>query len=100
MKTTNFLKFTLILLMTCFFGTQASAKSITIKHSAAYVAKVKIDVTEPIGAETFVYFKLGGNNCCMRSTSGEVYQAGQTIEVGFEQNRIQFFDKETEKRLA
>ena len=61
---------------------------------------IQLDVIEPIGAETFLYFNLSGRQICMRSTSGIVYEAGQQIQVGLDQERLYFFDIQTEKRIA
>ncbi len=62
--------------------------------------EIQIDVTEPIGAETFIYFRNGGKEYCMRSSSGLTYENGQKINIGFDVARLYFFDQQTGKRLA
>ncbi len=62
--------------------------------------RITIDVTEPIGSETFVYFPLAGQTCCMRVSSDVRYQSGERIEVGFDSDRLYFFDPQTEQRLG
>ena len=62
--------------------------------------RITIDVTEPIGSETFVYFALDGKTACMRVSSDIQYQPGDVVEVGFDTNRLYFFDPQTEQRLG
>ncbi len=61
---------------------------------------IEVDVTEPIGAETFVYFSKGAKEFCMRSHGGVTYESGQQLQVGIDAERLYFFDKDTGKRLA
>lgn len=61
---------------------------------------ITVNLTEPIGAETFIYFDLGNIPMCMRSTSGIKYQNHETINIGFNQEKLYFFDVETEQRIA
>lgn len=62
--------------------------------------RIWVDVIEPIGSETFVYFTLGGQTCCMRVSSDIRYQPGEVVEVGFDSDRLYFFDVQTEQRLG
>ena len=62
--------------------------------------EIEIDVTEPIGAETFIYFHQGDNEFVMRSSSGLTYNNHQKINIGFDVARLYFFDSNTGKRLA
>ena len=61
---------------------------------------IDIDVTEPIGAETFIYFKANDTEYCMRSSSGLEYQNGQKLDVGFDAKKLYFFEKESGKRIV
>ncbi|MBD2756422.1 ABC transporter ATP-binding protein [Spirosoma validum] len=61
--------------------------------------RITIDVVEPIGSETFVYFTLTGQTCCLRVSSDIRYQPGDVIEIGFDTDRLYFFDAQTEERL-
>ncbi len=61
---------------------------------------ITIDVTEPVGAETFVYFTAGETELCMRSSSGLIYENNQEINIGFDVSRLYFFDPESGKRLV
>ncbi len=62
--------------------------------------RITIDVTEPIGSETFVYFTLDGQTGCMRVPSDIRYQPDEVITVGFDTGRLYFFDPQTELRLG
>ena len=61
--------------------------------------RITVDVTEPIGSETFVYFPLNGQTYCMRVSSDVRYQPGEVINVSFDSDRLYFFDPQTEQRL-
>ena len=62
-----------------------------------------IDVTEPVGSESYNYFHFAEQEettFCFRSDSANVYQPQQKIRVGIDVNRLRFFDAETETRVA
>ena len=62
-----------------------------------------IDVTEPVGSESYNYFHFKGQEdqtFCFRSNSAVAYQPKQTIAVGIDVSRLRFFDAETEARVA
>ena len=61
---------------------------------------IKIVLTEPIGAETFIYFTMDRKEFCMRSSSGVAYNQGQKIKIGFDQTKLYFFNKHSGKRIA
>ena len=61
-----------------------------------------VENVEPIGSESFVYFKFKGNpedTFCFRSTSSHQYSVGEDLELGVDIDRLRFFDKDTEERL-
>jgi len=62
--------------------------------------RIVVDVTEPIGSETFVYFTHADQTACMRVSSDVRYQPGEAIEVGFDSERLYFFDPLTEQRIS
>ncbi|MEO1261695.1 MAG: sn-glycerol-3-phosphate ABC transporter ATP-binding protein UgpC [Bacteroidota bacterium] len=62
-----------------------------------------IDVTEPVGSESYNYFHFAGKEdqtFCFRSDSANAYRSGQNITVGMDVRRLRFFDSETENRIA
>ena len=62
-----------------------------------------IDVTEPVGSESFNYFHFNGQEdktFCFRTNSAYQYENGQTVNVGLDIERLRFFDADTEGRVA
>ncbi len=74
------------------------------KHKQLSVdLKIVIDVTEPVGSESFNYFHFEGHEdktYCFRTDSACHYNSGQEVTVGIDVERLRFFDKTTEKRIA
>jgi len=63
---------------------------------------VTVETVEPIGSESFVYFKFDGNpeaTFCFRSNSSHEYHVGDKITIGVDIDRMRFFDTDTELRL-
>ncbi len=58
---------------------------------------VKVEVTELMGAEIYLYMKVGETNLTARVSNHSTSRAGETIKVAFEVARMHFFDKETER---
>ncbi len=56
-----------------------------------------VDVTELMGAETYLYIDLEGTPVTARVSPRTTAKAGDTIKVAFDLNKIHLFDKETEK---
>ena len=64
--------------------------------------EVVIDQLEPIGSETFVYFRFTGNPdnvYCFRSESSVPYSIGDTIQIGVDIERLRFFNAQDESRI-
>lgn len=64
---------------------------------------IVIDVTEPVGSESYNYFHFESHedkSFCFRSDSGIPYKPGQGVITGMDVNRLRFFDGQTEKRIA
>lgn len=62
-----------------------------------------VDVTEPVGSESYNYFHFRGQEektFCFRSSSSQLYQLNQSISLGIKSARMRFFDAETEVRIA
>ncbi len=55
-----------------------------------------VDVTEMMGAETYLYLKISEQPFTARVNQRTTAQAGQTIKVAFDMNKVHLFDKETE----
>ena len=64
--------------------------------------EIIIDVTEPVGSESFNYFHFEGidETFCFRSDSQYDYKAAEKVIVGIDIARLRFFDADTELRIA
>ena len=62
-----------------------------------WVIDANVDVTEMMGAETYLYLTVGENNVIARVPSRSTAQSGDKISVAFEINHAHLFDKDTEK---
>ncbi|WLD94040.1 ABC transporter ATP-binding protein [Alkalihalobacillus sp. AL-G] len=58
-----------------------------------------IDVAELMGAETYLYSKVSGQDFIARVDSRSDIQNGQKLELAFDMNKCHFFDATTEKRI-
>ncbi|WP_411678653.1 ABC transporter ATP-binding protein [Clostridium thailandense] len=58
--------------------------------------EAKVDLTELMGAETYIYLSKGKSNITARVSGSSKVKAGDTIKVGLDTNKIHIFDKETE----
>ena len=55
-----------------------------------------VEVTEMMGAETYLYLTVNSTACTARVNQRSATKAEDSVKVGFDCNRIHFFDKETE----
>ena len=55
-----------------------------------------VEVTEMMGAEIYLYLSINGNAFTARVNPRSTAKSGDKIKVGFDVNKIHFFDKETE----
>ena len=59
---------------------------------------VDVDVTELMGAEIYLYLKVGEEGkLTARVSSRSTTRAGDNIKIGFDMERIHIFDKDTER---
>ncbi len=63
------------------------------------VVDATVDLTEMMGAETFLYITLEGQKFVARVSPRSKAQAGDKIKLAFDANRIHLFDKDTEKTI-
>ena len=64
------------------------------------VCKAHVEVTEMLGAETYLYLKIAGVNFTARVNQRSTAKIGDTINVAFETNRLHIFDKDTELTIV
>ena len=60
----------------------------------------RVEVCEPMGAETFLYLNSGGHDFIARVQSGERYAVGQHVKLSFDVDKTHLFDPETERALT
>ncbi|RKQ31259.1 ABC transporter ATP-binding protein [Oceanobacillus halophilus] len=58
-----------------------------------------IEVAELMGAESFLYSKVNGQDFVARVDSRSDIKGGETIDLAFDMNRCHFFDNDTELRI-
>ncbi len=68
-----------------------------ISASPDSLVDVEIDLTEMMGAETYLYFKIGDVNCTARVNPRSTTKLGDKIKIALDANKIHLFDKETEQ---
>ena len=62
--------------------------------------RITIEVVEPIGSESFNYFRFNGNPdvlYCFRTSTATLYEPGQQIDIGVDIGRLRFFDEAGER---
>ncbi|WP_010529853.1 ABC transporter ATP-binding protein [Lentibacillus jeotgali] len=60
---------------------------------------VTIDVAELMGAESYLYSKLAGQDFIARVDSRSDITGGEKIDLAFDMNKVLFFDAESEARI-
>lgn len=71
-----------------------------ISAATTGVIDCDVDVTEMMGAETYLYLSLDGINLTARVSPRSTAKPGDNIKVAFDVNSIHIFDKETEKAIC
>lgn len=61
---------------------------------------ITIDVVEPIGNEIFLYLTADQQSLCMRTAPERIYHPRETIQIGFDSEKLYFFDPQTQQRVA
>ncbi len=70
-----------------------------ISALADSVAEVDIDLTEMMGAETYLYFQIEGTSFVARVNPRTTAKVGDKIKIALDPNKIHIFDKETEAAI-
>jgi multiple sugar transport system ATP-binding protein len=71
-----------------------------ISLSPESIVNVDVEVTELMGAETYLYLNLDGQALTARVDPRTTAKAGDKLKVAFDVNKIHLFDKETEKVIC
>jgi multiple sugar transport system ATP-binding protein len=61
--------------------------------------EAKIDLVEPMGNETYLYFNIDNVQCLARVTSRESIKVGETRKLKINNERLHLFDFQTEKKI-
>ena len=64
------------------------------------VLVAKVDVTELMGAETYLYVNINGAPMTARVAPTSTAKPGDTIKIALDLTRIHIFDKETERTIV
>ena len=75
-------------------------EEVYMKDLKEYIVKADVEVTELMGAETFLYLDICDNKITARVKPTSEIKAGDKIEVAFDLSRINVFDKETETTIC
>jgi len=70
-----------------------------IKALGVTHANADVEVTELMGAETYLYLNCGGNAITARVEPTSTAKSGDKIDLAFDLNKMHLFDKETEKAI-
>ena len=65
----------------------------------ACTAEVKVEVSEPMGSETYLYLDTGATSFFARVRPTDRFEAGQRVQVTFDVERAHLFDPTTEAAL-
>ena len=68
-------------------------------ETCAFKADLKIDLVEPMGADTLVWTNLAGKPFRMRLEGQAEVTGGDTVHVGIDPSVASLFDVATEQRL-
>ena len=63
------------------------------------IVDANVEVTELMGAETYLYLVCEGNSITARVEPTSTAKANDTIKIAFDLNKMHLFDKETEKTI-
>ena len=71
-----------------------------IEEFKAGIVDAKVEITELMGAETYLYLDSEGHNMIARVAPETTAKSGDEIQVAFEPNKIHLFDKDTEQAIC
>ena len=64
------------------------------------IVEAKVEVTELMGAETYLYMNSEGHSINARVSPANTARPGDTIKITIDPSRIHLFDKETKKTIC
>ncbi len=72
----------------------------SLEKFADYIVNADVEVTELMGAETYLYLVIDGINFVARVRPDSTAAINTTIKIALDPLKIHLFDKETEKRIT
>ncbi|MEE0059220.1 MAG: TOBE domain-containing protein, partial [Acutalibacteraceae bacterium] len=66
----------------------------------ANAMEAKVEVTELMGAEIYLYLTVGSASVTARVAPTSKAKPGDTIKIAFDLSKLHIFDKETEKNIS
>lgn len=67
--------------------------------NAEHTVEVTVEVSEPMGAETYLYLDSGAHSFIARVRASDRFDVGQKVQVTFKMENVHLFDPETEDVL-
>jgi len=58
-----------------------------------------VEVVETVGSDNFLYVRVAGQECRVRTSSTLIPNEGETLRLSFDEDDIYLFDSETEERV-
>ena len=71
-----------------------------IEELSNYKTKARVDITELMGSEIYVYFECYGQKLICKTPADTVVESDKEIEIAFDINKMHFFNKETESAIC
>ena len=75
-------------------------KDLSVSNVTAGVITCNVDVTEVLGAESFLHLTCEDYPIVARTSSHKTVRSGDVIKVALDANQIHIFDKKTEKAIC
>lgn len=70
-----------------------------VKEHEDSTIDARVEVTELMGSETYLYLNVGGNDITARVSAFSKSRAGENVKLGFDMSKIHMFDKDSEKAI-
>jgi len=67
-----------------------------VEKTESPAIKAFVEVSEPMGSETYLYLKTASHNLIAKVRSSDRYQMNQNVDLVFDLDMAHFFDPETE----
>jgi len=64
-----------------------------------FTAESTVEIVDPMGSDTLVWTKLGGQIISFRVEADKTLRNGEAIRIGFDPARASLFDAQTDNRL-